>query len=133
VSDYSWASMHAALDALNMHSIHTYAKRIFDMAQSESWENGERTWICSCSAHTMHRFARGLRPITTCKEKKDLCCFSFSLLLNSVNLKSMKEIFINILFVFLSKFQTDDFVKSLENVQTLIKESAVINDEIGAV
>ena len=46
----------------------------------------------------------------------------------------MKEIFINILFVFLSKFQTDDFVKSLENVQTLIKERpAVINDEIGAV
>lgn len=84
VVDYSWATMHALLETLNLDTVETYSKRVFKIATASETDLDfdYRTWICSCSSHTMHRIARCLKTIIKDNYIKDICCYSFSLLMN---------------------------------------------------
>ena len=61
VIDYSWASVHAILSALNEEDVIQYANRVFSLLNGEiTIESSEKSWLASCAAHTMHRFTKSI-------------------------------------------------------------------------
>ena len=62
--DYSWASIHAILETLNLEDVSAYSKRVYRLAQMRTHEINDcvknYTWLISCCSHTMHRFVKAL-------------------------------------------------------------------------
>ena len=77
----------------------------------------------------MNRFKKTIVPIVT-DEQKDLCCYSFSLLLNSLDLESMTNIFRIILVVFLSEYQTEVYTENYNKLVQLINDRPLIVDDV---
>jgi hypothetical protein len=103
VTDYSWATMHAIVEALNIENMERYAKKVYNIGRGkDAIEEFKTSWIVSCTAHTMHRFIRAIKPTLKNPEKKELYAFCFSLLLNCTDLETMDEIFRLQLRLFLS-------------------------------
>lgn len=109
VCDYSWAEMHAVV-AMNGESIEQYGRRIWHILlkldDNELIKKylSNKTSIISCCAHTMNRFNRSIKSFVT-KSQKELCCYSFSLLINCLDLRTMSIYFSLITIVFMSKFK----------------------------
>lgn len=62
ISDFSWATMHAALCSFNMEDMTTYAARVYSLSKEEArHDHPTKLWLVSCTAHTMHRFVKALR------------------------------------------------------------------------
>ena len=59
--DLSWATIHAALETLNLETVDEYARRIYDFSTSLSDEESSKSFLSSCCSHTMHRFTRALK------------------------------------------------------------------------
>ena len=95
VCDYSFVFLHAIVLVLNEHNLETYSKLIFKLSTADDVLYNELikcfTFIVSCVAHTMHRFINGIQTYST--SIKQLAGFCFSLMLNCVDLYSMKNIF----------------------------------------
>lgn len=123
VIDYSWPEMHASLEVFNLDTIETYSKHVYRIATAPLSDDmfEKRTWLCSCASHTMHRFVNHLKPLTKNKEIKDLCCFSFSLLMNCQDLDAMNEIYRVILYVFLSTSKTTAFKLNYKKLNAFLE------------
>ena len=100
--DLSWATIHAALEVLNMETIDEYAVRIYKYSKLETSEF-TKSFLASCCSHTMHRFTRALKRQVKFfdKEHRTFAVLCFSLLLNSTDLESSKQIFKLICNVFM--------------------------------
>ena len=91
VLDLSWASIHAALEVLNMENVEEYSQRLFNYASLKANDSSRvKSFLSSCVSHTMHRFTRGLKKHVKffnneCKTFA-VCCFS--LLVNCTDLES---------------------------------------------
>ena len=92
--DLSWATIHASLEVLNMETIFDNCTRIFNYSNSTETEFS-KSYLASCCSHTMHRFSRGLKKHVKFldKEHRTFACLCFSLLLNTLDLQTSKEIF----------------------------------------
>ena len=123
VLDLSWATIHAVLEVMNLETVEDYAHRVFDYATGKG-RNLKKSFLSSCSGHTMHRFTRALKKKRVvffdleCKTFS-VCCFS--LLLNSVDLKSSKDIFELMCIVFLSEWEEEDVMRTRQALQALIE------------
>jgi hypothetical protein len=95
VLDLSWASIHAALETLNMESVEEYSHRMLNCSIQKSdvaVSFRVKSFLSSCVSH---RFTRGLKKHVKffnneCKTFA-VCCFS--LLVNCTDLESSKRIF----------------------------------------
>jgi hypothetical protein len=104
--DLSWATIHAALEMFNMETVEEYAKRIYEYSQSTAVsEEFTKSFLASCCSHTMHRFTRAIKRQVTFlnKEHRNFAALCFSLLLNTLDLDSTKEIFKLMCTVFLNE------------------------------
>ena len=103
VSDYSWATIHAIVETLNCQDINSYSKQVYEYSKLPDFEITDfvknKTWISSCASHTMHRFVITLKSKIHDKKMKELCCYSFSLLLNCIELESLDDIFKIVIYV----------------------------------
>lgn len=121
VCDYSFVFLHATVLVLNEHNLETYAKLIFKLSNADDVLYNEMiklfTFIVSCVAHTMHRFINGIQTYSA--PIKQLAGFCFSLMLNCVDLCSIKTIFKLIVIVFSSKYLTTDCLNALTKLQDL--------------
>lgn len=108
--DYAWISIHAILQSFNNENVIMYANRVYLLSKREiSVNDSEMSWLCSCCAHTMKRFATSTKKIITNKIIQKCVCFMFSLLMNSKDLDSFDYYFKRIIIVLLSKQQTQLF------------------------
>ena len=107
--DLSWATIHASLRMFNMETIFDYCTRIYEYSKSTTSEF-TKSFLASCCSHTMHRFSRGLKRQVkfSDKEHRTFACLCFSLLLNTLDLNSTKEIFKLICIVFLNEKYSPD-------------------------
>ena len=124
ISDYSWAIIHGIIQGLNMETIEDYMIRVYDLSTSKIQINDvKKTWLCSCVAHTMNRFANSIKSNKKIAKKlRSLICFSFALLLNCLNLESMLSIYRAICYVFLSPTENPIYIKCIEAIEKLIRE-----------
>ena len=111
--DLSWATIHAALEIFNLESIDDYSKRIFDYASRTS-NDFSKSFLASCCSHTMHRFTRGLKRQVKFldKEYRVFAVLCFSLLLNTLDLESSKDIFKLMCKVFLNAKLSEEVDKA---------------------
>ena len=77
-------------------------------------ENKKKSFLASCCSHTMHRFTRGLKMQVKFEENehKTFAVLCFSLLLNSTDLESSKEIFKLICIVFKTETYSEEVEKA---------------------
>ena len=64
--DYCFASIHANIETHNGENIITYANKVFHLGKLKDLDDvasflKNRTWLVSCSSHTMNRFAKTLK------------------------------------------------------------------------
>ena len=111
--DLSWATIHAALEIFNLESIDEYAKRIYNYA-SKSSDEFSKSFLASCCSHTMHRFTKGVKRQVKFldKELRTFAVLCFSLLLNTIDLESSKDIFKLMCIVFLNEKYSSDVEKA---------------------
>jgi hypothetical protein len=134
VMDFSWPTMHAVLEALNLENMITYAHKVFRLG-SISFEElpnfiEQGTWIVSCCAHTMKRFHRCVKSNVKQKEIITLACYAFSLLLNSTELSMLEEIFKVIVYVFYSETQSKLFLDNVQKLEKFINERPLVQGEV---
>ena len=84
-------------------------------------DDSKKSWLCSCVAHTINRFANSVKINKEIpKRLKSFICFSFGLLLNSLDLESMLPIYQMICYVFLSSNINRYNISALEAIEELI-------------
>jgi hypothetical protein len=125
VLDLSWASIHAILEILNLETVEQYANRIFKYSNGTNEEHSTKhqSFLSSCVSHTMHRFTRGLKRQVKFQNTESrtfsVCCFS--LLVNSIDLNSSKQIFKLMCKVFTNQLTDDSVSEAIESLQALIQ------------
>ena len=71
ISDFSWATMHAALCSFNSEDMTAYAMRVFLLSKHESGsDHPTKLWLVSCTAHTMNRFCKSITKKITFEDKE---------------------------------------------------------------
>ena len=123
--DLSWATIHAALEIINMENIGKYAQRVYSVAKNErSIDSFDRlSWLASCASHTMHRYVRHVKKSNIFKHKHafSFSTFCFSLLLNSTTLNETTIVFRLMCIVFNSKFETSESKLAFSTLSELLK------------
>lgn len=98
VIDLSWATIHEFLNSINIEEIQEYMERVYSYSklEPELKRNSNKSWLASCTSHTMHRFTVQLKIKITFLDDyfKQFSVFCFSLLLNSLTLESATKYFI---------------------------------------
>ena len=108
ISDFSWATMHAALKAFNGEDMSAYSARVFRLAKEEiTSDDPNKLWLASCTSHTMHRFVRALKVKVSFahKDARELAVFCFLLLLNCVDLYTASKLFSLMVTTFLTNIR----------------------------
>jgi hypothetical protein len=118
--DLSWATIHATLEVLNMETINDYSNRIYKISKKEidiDNKSSNKSYLASCCSHTMHRFTRALKRQVKFIDKNNetFAVLCFSLLLNSLDLASSKDIFRLICIVFKSDNYSEEVEKAKYN------------------
>ncbi len=124
VSDLSWATIHAALEIMNLETVEEYAVRIFKYASDNNMDQARfLSFLSSCVSHTMNRFTKGLKRhvkfLDTESKTFAVCCFS--LLVNCTDLVTSKRIFNLICIVFKSEFLDENVIQARQALQALIQ------------
>ena len=111
--DLSWATIHASLEMFNMETIDDYSKRIFEYASRKN-DDFSISFLASCCSHTMHRFTKGIKRNVKFddKECRTFAILCFSLLLNTLDLQSSKDIFQLMCIVFLNNKYSQNVQKA---------------------
>ena len=135
VSDFSWPTIHATLEILNLESIFSYAERVYRLSLEEPLRENKvnMSWLASCASHTMNRFTKALKVKINFGKNTDhrrFAIFCFSLLLNCTTLHQASSLFKQILIIFCSEFETEEFQNALEAIETTISERPEENNEI---
>ncbi|CAF1108934.1 unnamed protein product, partial [Brachionus calyciflorus] len=90
----------------------------------------EKSWLCSCVAHTMKRFSRSLKPLIKNFAYHKFICYLFSLLVNSINLEQITNNFKFISIILLSKYQDQKFKHALNNINSaLLNRDSELSEE----
>jgi hypothetical protein len=122
VLDLSWASIHGALENLNLETVEEYAVRIYKYSKG-LFVDESKSFLASCLSHTMHRFTRGLKKHVKFEDSENktfaACCFS--LLVNSIELEESKDLFKLICIVFKNPFLVDEVLLAIKALQSLIQ------------
>ena len=126
VIDLSWATIHGFLNAVNIEEIQEYMERVYSYSklEPELKRNSNKSWLASCTSHTMHRFTIQLKKKITFDDDifKQFSIFCFSLLLNCTTLDSATIIFQHMVIVFCSEYIDSTVEESLEILHSFIKE-----------
>ena len=125
VIDYSWPTIHAALDQLNNETIFEYMDRVFELAKGDQIRNNEnKMFLASCASHTMHRFVLGLKKkkIFSESDSRNFAVYCFSLMINCINLDQISKMFELICICFLNQCNSLDCQRAREGLQKLIDE-----------
>lgn len=131
VSDYSWATMHAIVEALNIENMEIYAKKVYNASRrKDALEEFKTSWIVSCTAHTMHRFVRAIKTSLKNPDNKQLYASCLSLLLNCTYLETIDEVFKLILQLFLSPNVSSTTENAKKRLNELIELRSNTNEVI---
>ena len=132
VCDYSWATMHSIVEALNNQLMENYAVKVWKLSRYEINIRDEKSmsWICSCVAHTMKRFVRRINSIIKDKIIITFATYCFSLLVNCLDLDTITSYFKLICIVFLSKTITIETKEKLDALEELLTERPIDKKEI---
>ena len=122
VIDYSWASIHSLLLALNLEDINSYSMRIFQMSQDKFEIDINKSYLVSCVGHTMNRFSKSIKKFNLKQEKHQFLCFLFSLMLNSTCLIQINEYFKHICVIYLSIYKTVQLKESETFIEKALLE-----------
>jgi hypothetical protein len=132
ITDYSWATMHAAVEIFFIVDIFEHSERVFELSKIKSNEDSKEiykllSWIASCASHTMHRFVRSLKKkkIFNAREEKEqqrFVIYCSSLLLNSKDLDQILLVFEHLCYAFFSEYESNDCVNSTQILKSLIKD-----------
>jgi hypothetical protein len=124
--DYSWASIHSILGALNNETPETYAERVYKLAKNEITTdmNDNKSWLASCAAHTMKRFVTTFDLMKTKPNELVRCMaiFGFSLMLNSKDLNTIKAYFKLLCTIFLSKHKTEICKQAIAIIRLAVQD-----------
>ena len=106
ISDFSWATIHAVLEVFNLERVNEYSQRVFNLACNKTTpkRDDDKLYIGSCCSHTMNRFCKQVKQKIKFQSShnKSTAIFSFSFILNCIDLSSCDAIFELKLLVFLS-------------------------------
>ena len=135
VSDFSWPTIHATLEVLNLESIFSYSERVYRLSLEEPPRNNEvnLSWLASCASHTMNRFTKAIKLKINFGKNTDhrqFSIFSFSLLLNCTTLHQASSLFGLMVIIFCSEYETAEFQNALVAIKTAISERPEENNEI---
>ena len=88
VTDYSWALIHSVVEVLNMMSITSYAKLVYELAEDrlDNMKRNSTTLLISCVTHTMKRFTLSIKALSLTEFQYTYLAFCFSLLVNCTDL-----------------------------------------------
>ena len=139
-SDYSFAEMHAIIQALNIETINDYCDRVYIYCvKNLDFNKSEKSWLISCVSHTMHRFSKGINNLFTKDKRKSngkFECFLFSIMLNCNSLNELTRIFENIVIVYKSKTKSKQFqdaydllIKLIKNRKLYVEDDSFQNDK----
>jgi hypothetical protein len=124
--DYCWASIHAILEILNQEKVIDYANRVYALSKGEIPLTHDKSWLCSCTSHTMNRFIRSIKKnIANDNDDKRFFGFAMSLMLNCQNLDSIKNCFRKICYICLSETQNDLCISSKHELESAIENRPV--------
>jgi hypothetical protein len=120
--------MHSFIEALNMES---YSKAVWDLSTYKTTaQTTGRTWIKSCTAHTMKRFVDAIKKV--CGDKHLTCFFAycFSLMLNSIDLKTISYYFEIISYIIQSEYENDTLEAKILNIREAINNRQEAKEKI---
>jgi hypothetical protein len=101
--DYSWPTIHACLKAFNNESAIQYSNRIFAIVDSQTSNDTDKSSLVSSVIDTMKHFSQSIKQFSTNPAIHSFTMLAFSLLLNSKNLMTLKNVYRIIIVIFLSK------------------------------
>jgi hypothetical protein len=133
ICDLSWATIHAALEVFNLETINQYSKRIYNMIKDNKCSmNSHQIYIASCASHTMHRFVRLLKKKNIFNDKiaKKFAIYSFSLLLNCIDLEAFDKILLLIFIIHLTPSKNTEVEEAIDAIETLIENRPQLDDDI---
>ena len=144
ISDFSWAIMHSAwiifigltaiqysdrvfLYATGTFTIYKISIVIFKLISKFLKQKGELidedfTWILSCIAHTMKRFAQPIKILGIVDFLHSYACFCFSLLANCTSIELAGQYYKSICNIFLSPTSNDSVTQSKTLIKTAVSE-----------
>lgn len=122
VIDYSWTEIHATLRGFNDESVIQYMHRVYDVSIGAKELDCSLSWLASCASSTMIRFTSRLRTRKIFNDKAafEFGSLSFSLLLNTIDLKSSLVLFRYLCVLFLSEECCDEQEAALDFIQDAI-------------
>ncbi len=134
VSDYSWGSINAICQALNVESIDRYAQHMFSLGNGLAEIDADRTYIVSSATRTMLCFLiaihNALPNLDDFGAMKTFLCFSFSLLMDCTDMDSLSCLYRRMLFVFLSKTKSNSYREAFTQLNSQIRQQVLTKSNI---
>jgi len=100
--DFSFVLIHSVLLAVNKESLSDYLSRAYQISINKNLEN-EKTVVHLCAAHCIKNVANKASELTKDTGLRELCCFTFAIMLNANDIKSVDNIFENLCTLLLSE------------------------------
>ncbi|CAF1050218.1 unnamed protein product [Brachionus calyciflorus] len=119
--DYSWASIHAVLKALNNENVIEYSNRVFKLSNDGIIES-DKSWLCSCVANTMKRFSHSIKNFNKNSVFHKYVCYVFSLLVNSSDLKTITAYLKMLGIILLSPKRPSLSKETIEQLDNALKD-----------
>ena len=121
--DFSWAFLHASVEAFNKTDLKTYLQRSFEVTTKSKLMSDFSffTVVHICAAHLIKSVCTNVSKFSKPKIIKNKFMFCFARLLNSYDLDSARDFLYNIIVIFMSEFETDLFKNSLKVIDINIQ------------
>ncbi len=127
-TDFSWAMIHAVVQAFNTVSIQQYLQLCFQVCQEQL--TVQMTVIHLCAAHVLKLISMKLSKVQCKKETKSLFMYSFALLQNATDFCVILSIIKSTVFVFSSRTETKTCQEHLSTLQEAIQTQKTDNINI---
>ena len=131
--DFSWAFLHAAVEAFKKTDLKTYLQMSFEVANAEKEMSAFSffTVVHLCSSHVIKAVCNNVSKCTRSKLIKKKFMFSFARLQNCKDLQTAAEFYYHLVIVFLSEFKSDNFNNSLNIINEQINNPGLNLKQLG--
>ena len=121
-TDFSWAFLHASIEAFNKCDTKTYLQRSFEVATKAKKMSDFSffTVFHLCASHIIKAVSNNLSKATTSKKIKKKFLYSFARLQNCTDINNAGEFYKHLVIVFMSEYQSDLFKNSLSKIDIQI-------------
>ncbi|XP_056613419.1 120.7 kDa protein in NOF-FB transposable element [Triplophysa dalaica] len=124
-TDFSWAIIHACIQAFCQIDVHTYLQRCLQVTEGKI--KCSFTVVHICAAHMIKILCCKVSKVKCGKPTKDLFLYSMALLQNATTLNEIKALLTDIGTVFSEATHTN-CQESINNLKTAIENQSIIAD-----